>query len=94
MRRFDGHGSSSYRPTNPEAARQMNSAMEQMLAERQRQDAGLFKTEELGTVTVATGATVATVAVATKLEDKPLIKLYKQASDKPIDTTECYSLSS
>ena len=45
MRRFDGHGSGNYRPTNPEAARQMNSAMEQMLAERQRQDAGLFTTE-------------------------------------------------
>jgi hypothetical protein len=93
MRRFDGHGSSSYRPTNPEAARQMNSAMEQMLAERQRQDAGLFKTEEANPVSVAT-VTGSTVAVATKLEDKPLIKLYKQASDKPIDTTECYSLSS
>jgi hypothetical protein len=63
----------------------MNSAMEQMLAERQRQDAGLFSAE---------ATAVSTVAVATKLEDKPLIKLYKQASDKPIDTTECYSLSS
>jgi len=93
MRRFDGHGSSSYRPTNPEAARQMNSAMEQMLAERQRQDAGLFKTEEATVATVAT-VTGSTAAVATKLEDKPLIKLYKQASDKPIDTIECYSLSS
>ena len=87
MRRFDGHGSSSYRPTNPEAARQMNSAMEQMMAERQRQDAGLFTAE-------ATVATVTTGATATTQEDKPLIKLYKQTSDKPINATECYSLSS
>jgi len=85
MRRFDGHGSSSYRPTNPEAARQMNSAMEQMLAERQRQDSGLFKTED---ATVATVVTVATV----KTEEKPLIKLYKQT--EKVTAAECYSLSS
>jgi hypothetical protein len=84
MRRFDGHGSSSYRPTNPEAARQMNSAMEQMLAERQRQDSGLFKTED-ATVSVVTAATV-------KTEEKPLIKLYKQT--EKVNVAECYSLSS
>uniref|UniRef100_A0A6C0DGE3 Uncharacterized protein n=1 Tax=viral metagenome TaxID=1070528 RepID=A0A6C0DGE3_9ZZZZ len=42
MRRFDGHGSSSYRPTNPEAAKEMKSAMSRMLAERERQDKGMF----------------------------------------------------
>ena len=42
MRRFDGHGSSSYRPTNPEAAKEMKSAMSRMLMERERQDKGLF----------------------------------------------------
>lgn len=82
MRRFDGHGSSSYRPTNPEAARQMNSAMEQMMAERQRQDAGLFTAE------VATGVPVKTVTT----EEKPLIKLYKQT--EKVNVAECYSLSS
>ena len=65
----------------------MNSAMEQMLAERQRQDSGLFTAE------AATVATVATVATTVKTEAKPLIKLYKQA-DKPVDAAECYSLSS
>ena len=88
MRRFDGHGSSNYRPTNPEAARQMNSAMEQMLAERQRQDAGLFTTEgqELSTT-------------EKKAEPSAIIKLYTKpaststtvANSKP---EECYSLSS
>lgn len=38
LRRFDGHGTNSYRPTNPEAARQFNSDMERMMAERARQD--------------------------------------------------------
>lgn len=38
LRRFDGHGSSGYRPTNPEAARQFNSDMERMMAERSQQD--------------------------------------------------------
>jgi hypothetical protein len=83
MRRFDGHGSSSYRPTNPEAARQMNSAMEQMLAERQRQDAGLFTAE---------AAVTSAVTVAVKTEEKPLIKLYKQT--EKVNVAECYSLSS
>jgi hypothetical protein len=38
LRRFDGHGSNSYRPTNPEAARQFNADMERMLAARAQQD--------------------------------------------------------
>ena len=42
MRRFDGHGSSSYRPTNPEVAKQQSAALRNLLAERERQDAGLF----------------------------------------------------
>ena len=42
LRRFDGHGSSSYRPTNPDAAKVFNTSMQSMLAERARQDAGTF----------------------------------------------------
>ena len=42
MRRFDGHGASSYRPTNPEAAKEQSAALRSLLAERERQDAGLF----------------------------------------------------
>ncbi len=38
LRRFDGHGTNSYRPTNTEAARQLNSDMEKMLAARAQQD--------------------------------------------------------
>jgi hypothetical protein len=38
LRRFDGHGTNSYRPTNTEAARQLNSDMEKLLAARAQQD--------------------------------------------------------
>lgn len=42
LRRFDGHGSSSYRPSNPEAAKVFNDGMQGLLAERARQDSGIF----------------------------------------------------
>jgi hypothetical protein len=38
LRRFDGHGTNTYRPTNPEAAREFNSNLERMMAERSQQD--------------------------------------------------------
>ena len=42
LRRFDGHGSSSYRPTNPEVAREFQSRLDQMMAARGQQDQGVF----------------------------------------------------
>lgn len=42
LRRFDGHGSSSYRPSNPEANKVFNSSVQAMIAERARQDSGIF----------------------------------------------------
>jgi hypothetical protein len=42
LRRFDGHGSSSYRPTNPEVAREFQSRMDQMMVARGQQDQGVF----------------------------------------------------
>lgn len=42
LRRFDGHGTSSYRPTNSEAGREFQSRMDQLLAERSQQDKGVF----------------------------------------------------
>ena len=44
LRRFDGHGTSSFRPVNPEKIRQFNVSVEAMMAERARQDAGIFTT--------------------------------------------------
>lgn len=44
LRRFDGHGTSSFKPINPEKIRQLNVSVEAMMAERARQDAGIFTT--------------------------------------------------
>ena len=86
MRRFDGHGSSSYRPTNPEAAKEMKSAMSRMLAERERQDKGLFGQKD-------NKPEIRTTEL--KLPEKTtIIKLYK--SDKPESNQsneQFYSLS-
>ena len=74
LRRFEGHGTSNYRPTNPEASKQQGAALERLIAERNRQDAGLFTASSafsdtvpktVTTNTVTTVATVATVAVPT-----------------------------
>ena len=73
LRRFEGHGTSNYRPTNPEASKQQRADLERLIAERNRQDAGLFTASSVpsGSVpktvttnTVAINATVTTNAVA------------------------------
>ena len=70
MRRFDGHGSSSYRPTNPEAAKEMKLAMSRMLMERERQDKGLFTGQMDSQLEIRT--------TELKLPEKTtIIKLYK-----------------
>jgi hypothetical protein len=43
LRRFDGHGTNTYRPTNSESAKQMDNSLQAMIAERARQDAGIFQ---------------------------------------------------
>lgn len=50
LRRFDGHGTSSYRPTNPDVAREFQSRMDQLLAERSRQDQGVFTMSSVNSV--------------------------------------------
>ena len=52
LRRFDGHGTSSYRPTNPEMAREFQSRMDQLLADRSRQDQGVFTVQPVQTPSV------------------------------------------
>ena len=42
LRRFDGHGTSSYRPTNTAATKEMESAFSRMMREREQQDKGCF----------------------------------------------------
>jgi hypothetical protein len=92
MRRFDGHGSSSYRPTNPEAAKEMKSAMSRMLMERERQDKGLFGQKDSQTEIRTTELKVP--------EKTTIIKLYKpektektETKDTSQSTEQFYSLS-
>ena len=66
LRRFEGHGTSNYRPTNPDAAREQKGALERMMAERSRQDAGVFGAAQTVPSTSAT-ATAATTAVTTSV---------------------------
>lgn len=58
LRRFDGHGVSSYRPTNPEAVRQFNSSYEAMIAERTRQDSGVFQASTIQQNTIQQNTTI------------------------------------
>jgi hypothetical protein len=77
LRRFDGHGTSSYRPTNTAATKEMESAFSRMMREREQQDRGCFGLvkEELPV-----------------LEEKAVKKEeVKQESEEP--KGNCYSLS-
>ena len=42
LRRFDGHGTSSYRPTNTAATKEMESAYSKMMRLRDQQDRGEY----------------------------------------------------
>jgi len=45
LRRFDGHGTSSYRPTNTAATKEMESAYSKMMRLREQQDRGEYKVQ-------------------------------------------------
>lgn len=47
LRRFDGHGNSSYRPSNPEAKRQFDSSLQNLIAQRELQDRGIFDSQTM-----------------------------------------------
>jgi hypothetical protein len=81
LRRFDGHGTSSYRPTNPEAKKEMETAYQRMMRLRDQQDQGVFSSEvEKNVVVLAKHLPV----VDTRQEQHVITK---QA------TGSCYSLS-
>lgn len=46
LRRFDGHGSSSYRQVDTAATREMESAFERLRRSREQQDAGCFAVQQ------------------------------------------------
>jgi len=78
LRRFDGHGTSSYRPTTTAATKEMESAFQRMMREREQQDKGCFTCEAV--------PVKEEVKVESKKEDK------QDKQDKQ-DQGECYSLS-
>ncbi len=86
MRRFDGHGSSSYRPTNPEVAKQQSAALRNLLAERERQDAGLFGSTQQITEQTAANEKIVVLATTTTTTT------YSQKA-APEETGPTYSLS-
>ena len=86
MRRFDGHGASSYRPTNPEVAKQQSAALRTLLAERERQDAGLFGSVQNAPVPQSSTARTVTTTTATTAT------IYNQ-KEAPEETGPTYSLS-
>jgi hypothetical protein len=78
LRRFDGHGTSSYRPTNTAATREMESAFSKMMRERELQDSGCFGGQ--------------TAQAMEPVKQVQLTQIPKQEPE-PKAVGECYSLS-
>ena len=92
MRRFDGHGASSYRPTNPEVAKQQSAALRNLLAERERQDAGLFgSVQQAPTQSVPVANQEGTTKVAPNQQVTTTVAPNQQKA--PEETGPTYSLS-
>ena len=77
LRRFDGHGTSSYRPTNPAATKEMESAFSKMMRERELQDSGCFSKQAVEPVKQVQQTQVAK----------------QGPKEEPEPMGECYSLS-
>jgi hypothetical protein len=84
LRRFDGHGTSSYRPTNTAATKEMESAFSKMMRERELQDSGCFG--------IQTQITQTTQAIEPVKQVQQTQKLNKQEQEQE-PVAECYSLS-
>jgi len=91
MRRFDGHGASSYRPTNPEAAKEQSTALRNLLAERERQDAGLFGSVQKETVKATTVTTQQITAQTAAAYNHKVVVLDQRVPEEA--SGPCYSLS-
>ena len=81
LRRFDGHGTSSYRPTNTAATKEMESAFTKMMRERELQDSGCFPKRDVEPVKQVQLTQISKQGL--KEEQEP----------EPKAVGECYSLS-
>ena len=84
LRRFDGHGTSSYRPTNTAATKEMESAFSKMMRERELQDSGCFGRQSQQSQAIEPVKQV-------QLTQIPQKELKEQESEQSVG--ECYSLS-
>ena len=82
LRRFDGHGTSSYRPTNTAATKEMESAFTKMMRERELQDSGCFSKRDVEPVKQVQ---------LTQIPKQGLKEEQEQEQPQPMG--ECYSLS-
>lgn len=74
LRRFDGHGTSSYRPTNPDVAREFQSRMDQLLAERSRQDQGVFTMSSVNSVHMPVVQSVTQIPAVQSVTQIPIVQ--------------------
>ena len=90
LRRFDGHGTSSYRPTNPAATKEMESAFSKMMRERELQDSGCF-----GCIGEQQSHPVKQVQLTqiSKKEQEQQQQEQQQQQQQQQSAGECYSLS-
>ena len=99
LRRFDGHGTSSYRPTNTAATKEMESAFSRMMREREQQDCSLTarpleKSLSLPMAMINKGCFTATCDIKEEsVQEEKVVKKeeVKQESEEP--KGNCYSLS-
>lgn len=85
LRRFDGHGTSSYRPTNTAATKEMESAFSKMMRERELQDSGCFGRQNAQAVEPVKQVQLTQISKQ-GLKEEPEPK-------EPQPVGECYSLS-
>jgi hypothetical protein len=87
LRRFDGHGTSSYRPTNTAATKEMESAFSKMMRERELQDSGCFSKQNAQNTQNAQAVEPVKQVQLTQISKKG------QESQERELMGECYSLS-
>jgi hypothetical protein len=87
LRRFDGHGTSSYRPTNTAATKEMESAFTKMMRERELQDSGCFGKQAMEPVKQVQLTQISKQGLKEEQEQQPVGECYS-LSDSPSKKTE------
>lgn len=98
LRRFDGHGTSSYRPTNSAATKEMESAFSRMMREREQQDRSLTaepleKSSSSPIAMMNRGCFGQVKEEVPVQEEKKVVKKEEAKQDTAEPKGDCYSLS-